>query len=167
MGLWIYASIVLGLAFLLVIGILVRKILQLSGAIKARNNPTILGAKGNGKLGKTEAAPPPWAGGIDAKTTVFVFPTLLVKDASDVEHSYRLGFEDFTIGRSPDNQLVIPSSNVAAHHARIRMNDTGYVVEDLNTPQGTLVNGRKVGGKQTLNNEDCVTVGESRIVFKM
>jgi hypothetical protein len=167
MQIWIYSSILLGLAFLLVIGILIRKIIQLSSTIKAKNNPSILGPKGNGKAGKIQAEPPPWAGGVDARTTVFVFPTLLVRDASDVEHSYRLGFEEFTIGRAPDNQLVVSSANVAAHHALIRLNDTGYIVEDLNTPLGTLVNGRKVGGKQTLGNEDCVTVGDTRIIFKM
>lgn len=167
MELLVYSSILLGIAFLLVIGILIRKIVQLNLAIKAKVEPASPKSKGKGKSSSPEEEPPPWAGSVDAKTTVFVFPTLIVKDSSDVEHSYRLGFEEFTIGRASDNQLVVAGSKVAPHHATIKMNDTGYVVEDHDTSSGTLVNGKKVGGKQRLSHDDCVTVGDTQIFFKV
>ncbi len=46
-----------------------------------------------------------------------------------------------TIGRSPQNNLVLPASSVSSFHARITYSDGRYTLEDLNSTNGTYVNG--------------------------
>jgi hypothetical protein len=48
------------------------------------------------------------------------------------------------IGRRPDNHLVLNDSRVSRAHAQIRANRGQYVLFDLNSTGGTLVNGRRV-----------------------
>jgi len=58
-----------------------------------------------------------------------------------------LGDEPVTLGREPDNVVVLPAErfpHVSAHHARIVPGATGPRVEDLGSSNGTLVNGHPV-----------------------
>jgi hypothetical protein len=48
------------------------------------------------------------------------------------------------IGRRPDNHLVLPDPRVSRSHAQIRAIRGQYVLFDLNSTGGTLVNGRRV-----------------------
>jgi pSer/pThr/pTyr-binding forkhead associated (FHA) protein len=157
--------------FVVVIAVLLYKIFTLSKNLVRRSSTPVKSLNRGRKPAPSatqqrEAPPPPWAGGADAKTTVFVFPTLLVKDSSMVEHTYRLNFEDFTIGRSADNQLVIPRGNVAPHHARISLSENGYMIEDLGSVTGTLVNGERINHARPLSHMDRVTIGDTDIMFK-
>jgi len=49
-----------------------------------------------------------------------------------------------TIGRATDNNLVLSESSVSSHHAVLKMYPDRIVLEDLNSTNGTYVNGRKV-----------------------
>ncbi len=50
------------------------------------------------------------------------------------------------IGRTDENDVTLPDVSVSRHHARIkRQEDGSYVVTDLNSSNGTLVQGRRVG----------------------
>ncbi|AKD56151.1 FHA domain-containing protein [Spirosoma radiotolerans] len=79
----------------------------------------------------------------------------------------------YTIGRSVDNQLVLPQSKVSGHHARlIQCTSTSFIVEDLSSKNGSFVNDvrvtRKVVDKQdTLRFADTVlTVDEILALIK-
>jgi type VI secretion system FHA domain protein len=82
--------------------------------------------------------------------------------------SVLLGSEGGTLGRSQDNDLVLPDSNryVSAHHARIRYRSGGYVIEDTST-NGVYLNGAHdpVGklGPQPLRSGDLIRLGNYQV----
>ena len=53
--------------------------------------------------------------------------------------SLLLGQAPVTIGRAPDNTLVIDDDYVSSHHARVYLANGGWVVEDLGSTNGTFV----------------------------
>src|SRR6266536_2636436 len=64
----------------------------------------------------------------------------------------------FLIGRQPDNHLILRDSRVSRSHARIVVENGGYVLEDKGSRHGTFVNGRRVTRK-ALENTDRVEFG--------
>jgi len=64
-----------------------------------------------------------------------------------------------TVGRSPDNTLVIDHPGVSAHHAQLRVEGNTIVLEDLNSSNGTYVNGKKII-IQAVSRRDLVTFGQ-------
>jgi pSer/pThr/pTyr-binding forkhead associated (FHA) protein len=63
------------------------------------------------------------------------------------------------IGRAAGCELQIDSSSVSRHHALILVGPRETIIEDLNSTNGVLVNGRKVS-RQLLNDGDALTIGE-------
>ena len=63
------------------------------------------------------------------------------------------------IGRAAGCEIQIDSSSVSRHHALVLVGPRDVVIEDLNSTNGVLVNGRKVT-RQMLTDGDAVTIGE-------
>ena len=78
--------------------------------------------------------------------------------------THRLGMLT-TIGRTPDNQIVIPSREVSRKHAEVVLGQGGYVLRDLGSPNGTYVNGKKIT-EHALQEGDRVTLAGVTFVFK-
>lgn len=70
------------------------------------------------------------------------------------------------IGRAPGCELQIESSSVSRHHALVLLGQRDVVIEDLNSTNGVLVNGRKVS-RQLLNDGDVLTIGEAQFRFRL
>lgn len=70
-----------------------------------------------------------------------------------------------TIGRKPENDLVIDNPAVSGHHARIVKEGSAFFIEDLNSTNGTFLNDAKVQ-KQKLKNTDRVSVGKHSLIFQ-
>jgi hypothetical protein len=68
------------------------------------------------------------------------------------------------IGRAPGCELHIDSSSVSRHHALILAGTREAIIEDLNSTNGVILNGRKVT-RQVLNDGDIVTIGEIQFRF--
>lgn len=65
-----------------------------------------------------------------------------------------------TIGRTDENDVTLPDVSVSRHHARLkRQDDRSYVVTDLNSSNGTLVQGRRLAGATRLHYGDRVQFG--------
>jgi len=69
-----------------------------------------------------------------------------------------------TIGRLPDNTIIIDSPAVSGHHACVFCTDGQYIVEDLQSTNGTFVNGLRVS-RQVLQHGDVVKVGDHELVL--
>ena len=70
------------------------------------------------------------------------------------------------IGRLPENQIPIFNMGISRRHVKIELDASGaYTLTDLNSLNGTLVNGKKVK-KATLANGDKITIGKYTIVYE-
>jgi pSer/pThr/pTyr-binding forkhead associated (FHA) protein len=77
---------------------------------------------------------------------------------------YNMSKERYTIGRLPDNDIRIDNAAVSGHHALVIniLNDS--FLEDLNSTNGTYVNG-KIVKKHALQHGDVITVGHHALRF--
>ena len=71
---------------------------------------------------------------------------------------------EVTIGRLPDNTVVIDNPAVSSHHARVFLDGDDYIVEDLRSKNGTYVN-RKHVVREPLRNRDVLLIGKHELVF--
>jgi pSer/pThr/pTyr-binding forkhead associated (FHA) protein len=69
-----------------------------------------------------------------------------------------------SIGRTPDNDLRINADFISRHHAVILTSSTAAIIEDLNSTNGVLINGKRVS-RQVLNEGDLVTIGQAEFRF--
>jgi hypothetical protein len=67
----------------------------------------------------------------------------------------------FSIGRSPDNDLVIDESRLSRRHAIIESYDGLVQISDCGSQNGTLVNGNPVVGAALLRHGDVITLGSA------
>jgi diguanylate cyclase (GGDEF)-like protein len=75
-----------------------------------------------------------------------------------------LGTAPFEIGRSSKNDLFIDQESISRHHARITFDGTDYIINDLNSTNGTFVNDDIVN-EQRLRDGDQVQIGRSILKF--
>ncbi len=77
---------------------------------------------------------------------------------------YNMNKERYTIGRLPDNDIRIDNSAVSGHHSLIIniLNDS--FLEDLNSTNGTYVNGKLIK-KHAMQHGDVITVGHHQLRF--
>ncbi|MGO1434081.1 MAG: FHA domain-containing protein FhaB/FipA [Canibacter sp.] len=68
--------------------------------------------------------------------------------------------EDYvTIGRSPDSTLVIVDEYTSTHHAKLQRTDNNWSITDLDSTNGTRVDGRNITGTVPLPAFTPVTIG--------
>ena len=71
-----------------------------------------------------------------------------------------------TIGRDPSSNLCINDSNVSRTHAQLTDNGREMVLRDLNSANGTMVNGRRVNDA-VVQPGDVINVGNAQILFNL
>lgn len=79
-----------------------------------------------------------------------------------------LGASDITIGRTPDNVIILTGDGkVSGHHAVIRPTNDGYYVIDVGSTNGTFVNERRLERNVPcqLYHNDSVRVGDTRFTY--
>ncbi|HEU5196175.1 MAG TPA: FHA domain-containing protein [Methylomirabilota bacterium] len=93
-------------------------------------------------------------------------PTLtLVAERTPVK-AYEVATLGVTIGRGEDMDIVIDNASVSRRQARIEMVPTGeWVVEDLNSANGTFVNGQRLTARRTLARGDEISFGKFSLFF--
>jgi hypothetical protein len=69
-----------------------------------------------------------------------------------------------SIGRNRSNQMVFPSQSVSNYHARIYFEDGRYMLEDMNSTNGTYINGIKVD-KKSLQPGDEIRISQTVLVI--
>jgi len=77
-----------------------------------------------------------------------------------------VGTHPVSIGRLPDNLLVIDNPAVSGRHARVYKEGNHYVLEDLKSTNGTFVNDKPVA-RHTLLEGDIIVVGKHNLVFTL
>jgi pSer/pThr/pTyr-binding forkhead associated (FHA) protein len=69
------------------------------------------------------------------------------------------------IGRAADNDISLADAATSAHHAKIVTIFTSSFIQDLNSTNGTIVNGRKVV-RHTLHHGDIISIGNLKLLYK-
>jgi len=80
-----------------------------------------------------------------------------------------LGTGIVTLGRAPDNQLVINDSKASSHHAEIRFLGQGYTITDLGSTNGTFVNEQRLERNvpRALNASDNIRIGDTLFTYEV
>ena len=91
-------------------------------------------------------------------------PKMIVSIDGVVIKEVQLTKDRTSLGRRPYNDIVIDNLAVSGEHAVLQMSGTEVHVEDLNSTNGTYVNGKAVK-KQLLQNSDTVEIGKYKIKY--
>ena len=95
-----------------------------------------------------------------------ITPRLVVVDGPLSGLTFYLDDPVVSIGRLGSNDLCLEDPFVSRHHCVIRNEDDECLIEDLNSANGTYLNGERVN--KGLLNEGCIIqIGTSQFVFKL
>ncbi len=92
-------------------------------------------------------------------------PKVIVSIDGVVIKEVQLTKDRTTLGRRPYNDIVIDNLAVSGEHAVIQIADGEAVLEDLNSTNGTYINGKAIK-KQPLQNNDSIEIGKYKIRFQ-
>ena len=85
---------------------------------------------------------------------------------ADKDYIYPLKVGINTVGRSPDNDVVVQDAFVSRRHCAILVHSGGFCeVHDTASKNGTYVNGRKIPGPTRLATGDEIRMCDQRLVF--
>jgi len=73
--------------------------------------------------------------------------------------SYELKADKNTIGRLDDNTFQITEASVSSHHCEVFLRGKDVVVKDLNSTNGTFINGERVSAEATLKAGQILRLG--------
>jgi len=78
-----------------------------------------------------------------------------------------VNFGENLLGRDEDSIIWIDDALVSRRHARIVIDETGAVLEDLNSRNGTFLRGKRIKAPTKLADEDQVTIGPASMIFRV
>jgi hypothetical protein len=79
--------------------------------------------------------------------------------------TYELRKDRIVLGRNPDSDIVLNSPIVARYHCQLVRSREGYLAEDLQSCNGTYVNGVCIHGRVLLHNNDRLHVGPYVLIY--
>jgi len=71
------------------------------------------------------------------------------------------------LGRDEASIVWIDDALVSRRHARIVIDESGAVLEDLNSTNGTYVSGKRIEAPRELADEDQITIGPASMIFRI
>jgi two-component system, NtrC family, sensor kinase len=90
--------------------------------------------------------------------------TLFVIRGMDQGNRFEIGEPMIRVGRDASNNIQLHDTEVSRHHAEIRCLDNAYAILDLNSSNGTYVNGQRI--KQcSINSGDQLQMGSTLMLF--
>ncbi len=81
-------------------------------------------------------------------------PVLMVSEGELLGHRWTLTDDELLIGRGTDADVVLPERQVSRYHLKIHYRDGRYFLEDLDSKNGTFLNGQQVKGTVSLQDGD-------------
>ena len=92
----------------------------------------------------------------EKKPIAYLFP---LSSCEGLESEYILNKDVITIGRHPNNNISVQQEAVSRHHAKIEIRDKSFHLLDLNSSNGTFVNGKRIKSHR-LRENDIVALGD-------
>jgi adenylate cyclase len=91
-------------------------------------------------------------------------PSLDITTYDGRRYSLQIKKEKITIGRSPDNNLILSEESISRHHAEIKEMKDGYLLTDLGSYNGTKVNEKSIQSV-LLKHNDKIKIGLTSLIF--
>lgn len=91
------------------------------------------------------------------------YPMLINKN--DPSENFKLYFEQNTIGREDDNNIMIKHDSISRHHAIVYKEGHQHVLKDLHSTNGTYISSTKVCKDTSLINGDKIQFGDKEFIF--
>ncbi|NES22708.1 MAG: FHA domain-containing protein, partial [Symploca sp. SIO3E6] len=112
--------------------------------------------------------PPKLSRGWNRSTTAIASPNTPQVEANQQLQQLDLkGYQTLSIGQDSLNDMVIDYPTVSRFHAQIKRQDGSFALFDLNSTNGTFVNGKGVVGKRILRVGDTITIGPYRFLLQI
>ena len=89
---------------------------------------------------------------------------LILKYEAAVLKEIPLQKASLSIGRAPGNDVVIDNLAVSGHHTKLVLEEGHYVVEDMNSLNGTFLNNQRIR-RSVLKNGDEILIGKHTLVY--
>jgi len=87
-------------------------------------------------------------------------------EETDVWHNFPLSkIDTVLIGRDPSCNIKLEHVTVSKIHAKIIRSGSEFFIHDNNSTNGIIINGKKVEGKQKLNEKDVIIITNSKLIF--
>ncbi len=81
--------------------------------------------------------------------------------------TYRFDHDELIVGRLSYCDIVIDQKNVSRQHARFVCSGGEFFVEDLNSTNGTFLNGKRLSGRTRLKDQDLIRVYNVTLLFRV
>lgn len=92
-------------------------------------------------------------------------PKLTLLLGRRVMQAYDFKQASIVVGRDESADVLIDNPSVSRRHAEIKLEDSGWVVEDLGSSNGTYFKGQKITGPHSIGLGDEIGLGKFSIVF--
>ncbi len=93
-------------------------------------------------------------------------PLLILREGQAPLRQWVIEKPEALLGRSEECDIVLPARAVSRHHAQIVQTDGGYILRDLDSKNGTFVNGQEVEGDYPLQDGDEIQIALAvRLLF--
>jgi pSer/pThr/pTyr-binding forkhead associated (FHA) protein len=89
---------------------------------------------------------------------------LVVIKGPSIGEKFFINKQILNIGRSSESDILLDDITVSRHHAVIEKKDSAYIIKDLESLNGTYINGNIVNEKE-LNNGDRIQIGKYIFLF--
>jgi hypothetical protein len=127
--------------------------------VAAANAPEVVSAPvGN-------SAPLLSASGLVSEPTGSTATKLVIIEGEKTGQMVRLERREITIGRSPDSDLIVDDEYASTHHAKLILINNDWLIQDLNSTNGTYLDGSRVGTPAVVKLNTPVRVGKT--VFEL
>jgi len=90
--------------------------------------------------------------------------TLLIQMPNGASELYPLTLDRSVLGRAKEASIVVPARGVSREHCEILLKDGRFILNDLESKNGTFVNDQSAKSV-VLHNNDVITLGEARLTF--
>jgi pSer/pThr/pTyr-binding forkhead associated (FHA) protein len=87
-------------------------------------------------------------------------PRLVILSEGLTGKAHELKVEKTTIGRVDDNTFPVPDASVSSHHCEILLRGSEIVLHDLNSTNGTFINGQQLTGEAVVKPGQIIRLGQ-------